>query len=130
MAELEESRFGTGVTGPVSDIPAASRMLILAEDIEARRRGFRVEDARQNFARRLKVPTKTLLHIRTQRRKSIPAFLMNGIRDLLINVLQSEIAKLEDEISIARKVGLDDRTDDLAKAASAIAAARILLRGE
>jgi hypothetical protein len=102
-------------------------MLTLAEDTEARRRGFTVEEARKSFARALKVPEKTLLHIRNQRRKSIPSFLMNGIRDVLIGVLQSEIAKLEHEIAIAQQVGLDHREDAFEQAAASIAAARSML---
>jgi hypothetical protein len=128
MMSLGESHFGKRVTGPVVDIPAASRMLILAEDTEARRKGFRVEEARRTFARRLAVPEKTLLHIRNQRRKSIPSFLMNGIRDVLIEVLKSEIAKLENEIAIAQRVGLDHREDALEQAAASIAAARSILK--
>jgi hypothetical protein len=128
MTKLEESHFGKRVTGQVFDIPAASRMLTLAEDTEARRKGFTVEEARKGFARILKVPEKTLLHIRSQRRKSIPSFLMNGIRDVLIQVLQSEIAKLENEIAIAQQVGLDHREDAFEQAAASIAAARRLLQ--
>jgi hypothetical protein len=127
MMSLEESHFGKRVTGPVFDIPAASRMLTLAEDTEARRKGFTVEEVRKGFARILKVPEKTLLHVRNQRRKSIPSFLMNGIRDVLIGVLQSEIAKLEHEIAIAQQVGLDHREDALEQAAASIAAARSML---
>jgi hypothetical protein len=127
MTKLEESHFGKRVKGPVLDIPAASRMLTLAEDTEARRRGFTVEEARKGFARALKVPEKTLLHIRNQRRKSIPSFLMNGIRDVLIGVLQSEIAKLENEIAIAQRVGLDHWEDAFEQAAASIAAARSIL---
>ena len=127
MMSLEESHFGKRVTGPVFDIPAASRMFTLAEDTEARRKGFTVEEVRKGFARILKVPEKTLLHIRNQRRKSIPSFLMNGIRDVLISVLQSEIAKLEHEIAIAQQVGLDHREDAFEQAAASIAAARSML---
>jgi len=127
MMSLEESHFGKKVTGPVFDVPAASRMLTLAEDTEARRKGFTVEEARKGFARLLKVPEKTLLHIRHQRRKSIPSFLMNGIRDVLIGVLKSEIAKLEHEIAIAQQVGLDHREDAFEQAVASIAEARSIL---
>lgn len=127
MTELGESHFGKKVTGPVSDIPAAARMLALAEDTEANRQGFRVETVRQRFARVLKVPEKTLLHIRNQRRKSIPSFLMSGIRNIMIEVLQAEIVRLQHQIDIARQIGLDDREDDYEQAAASIAFARQLL---
>src|ERR1700730_15399873 len=100
MTELEESHFGKRVTGPVSDIPVASRMLTLLEDTKARRTGFTVYKTRQKIASALSVPEKTLLHIRNQRRKSVPQFLMYGIRNLLIEALQAEIRSLEHEIAI------------------------------
>src|ERR1700743_2253561 len=101
MTKLQESRFGEKVAGPVSDVPVAARMLTLAEDTAADRKGFRVEEVRVGFARKLQVPAKTLLNIRNQRRKSVPSFLMFAIRDLLIETLQTEIAHLEHDIAIA-----------------------------
>ncbi len=127
MAEYGESHFGKRVAGPVSDIPVASRMLTLLEDTKARRSGFTVQRVRRSFANRLSVPEKTLLHVRNQRRKSIPQFLMFGIRNLLIEVLQAEIRHLEHEIAIARQIGMDCREDAFEQAAASIDVARKLL---
>lgn len=130
MTNHEEAHFGRRrVTGPVSDIPVASRLLSLAEDTDARRRGFTVQEARQRIARVLKVPARTLLHIRNQRRKSVPQFLMSGIRDILIDVLQAEIRSLEHEIHIARQIGMDGREDAFLEAAASIEIARKILEG-
>jgi hypothetical protein len=104
-------------------------MLTLAEDTYARRKGFTVQDAREAFSKILKVPQKTLLHVRNQRRKSVPQFLMSGIRNLLVDVLQAEIRSLEHEIHIARQIGVDPREDVFEQAAASIAYARALLEG-
>jgi hypothetical protein len=129
MSKLVEPHFGKRGQGPVTDIPAASRMLTLLEDTEARRKGFRVDQIRRRIAGRLSVPEKTLLHIRNQRRKSVPSFLLLGIRNLLIEVLQAEIAKLEHEISVAKQIGMDCREDAFEQAAASIAHARQILEG-
>lgn len=128
MANHQESRFGDGrKSGPVSDIPVASHMLTLAEDTDARRKGFTVKQARERFARMLKVPTRTLLHIRAKRSKSVPHFLMTGIRDILIDVLQAEIRALENQIAIARQVGADCNDNAFGEAAASLDAARQIL---
>lgn len=127
MTELWESHFGKRLTDPVSDIPVASRMLTLLENTKARRTGFTVYETRQTIASALSVPEKTLLHIRNQRRKSVPQFLMSGIRNLLIDVLQAEIRSLEHEIAVARQIGMDCREDAFEQASASIAVARKIL---
>lgn len=127
MSGFENSRFGKRAAGPVLDVPVAARRLALAEDTAANRKGVRVEEVRRGFARFLRVPVKTLENIRSERRKSVPAFLMDGIRDVMIEVLEAEIAHLEHEITIARQVGMDHREDTFEEAAASIAAARALL---
>lgn len=127
MSGFENSRFGKRAVDPVLDVPVAARRLALAEDTAANRKGVRVEQVRKGFARFLKVPAKTLENIRTGRRKSVPAFLMDGIRDVMIEVLQTEVAHLEHEIAIARQVGMDHREDTFEEAAASIATARALL---
>ena len=52
---------------------------------------------------------------------------MAGIRAVMIEVLQSEIAKLDHEIRVAKKVGLDHREDRFEQAAAQIASARSIL---
>lgn len=128
MSELGEAHFGLRkMNSAVSDIPRASRMLTLLEDTEARRKQITVGEARTAIARALRVPAKTLLHIRNQRRKSVQNFLLAGIRDRLITALQQEIAEFEHQIHIARQIGVDCRDDLFQEAAAAIATAREIL---
>jgi hypothetical protein len=54
---------------------------------------------------------------------------MARIRAEFINVLQSEIGRLEHEIAVARQVGMDPREDALAAAEAQICEARALLKG-
>ena len=92
MKDLEEAHFGqTRVTAFVRDIPHASRMLEIAETIRARQTGLSEGDVRSRFANKLAVSVKTLRLIRTKRRKTVPHFLMAGIRAVMIEVLH-EIA--------------------------------------
>jgi hypothetical protein len=128
MKDLEEALFGQRtVSAFVRDIPHASRMLELAETIRARQTGLSEGDVRSSFANKLAVSVKTLRLIRTQRRKTVPHFLMAGIRAVMIEVLQAEIRSLEHEINISKQIGLDHREDAFAVAAAAIDAARKLL---
>jgi len=80
-----------------------------------------------SFASKLAVSVKTLRLIRQQRRKTVPHFLMSGIRAVMIEVLQAEIRLLQHEVDIAKQVGLDHREDAFAEAAAAIETARQLL---
>jgi hypothetical protein len=128
MSEFGEAHFGHGKkSGAVSDVPRASKMLKLLEDTEARRKRVTVNEARTGIARALRVPAKTLLHIRTQRRKSVQSFLLAGIRDRLIAVLQAEIVECEHQIAIYRQIGVDCREDLFQEAAASIAAAKDIL---
>jgi hypothetical protein len=128
MKGHEEARFGQSkVAASVSDIPVASRWLTLAEDTRARQTGFTVGDVRDSFAGKLKVSAKTLRLIRGEKRKTVPHFLMSGIRNLLIEVLHAEIRSLEHEIAVAKQVGMDCREDAFEQASASIAAARKIL---
>ena len=128
MKDLEEAHFGqTRVTAFVRDIPHASRMLEIAETIRARQTGLSEGDVRSRFANKLAVSVKTLRLIRTKRRKTVPHFLMAGIRAVMIEVLQAEIRSLQHEIDIAEQVGLDHREDAFAEAVAALDVARKLL---
>jgi hypothetical protein len=128
MKDLEEAHFGqTRVTAFVRDIPHASRMLELAETIRSRQTGLSEGDVRMSFANKLAVSVKTLRLIRAQKRKTVPHFLMAGIRAVMIEVLQAEIRSLQHEIDISRQIGLDHREDAFAEAAAAIDVARKLL---
>jgi hypothetical protein len=128
MKDLEEARFGQAtVNAFVRDIPYASRMLELAETIRSRQTGLSEGDVRMSFANKLAVSVKTLRLIRQQKRKTVPHFLMAGIRAVMIEVLQAEIRSLQHEIDIANQIGQDHREDAFAEAAAAIDVARKLL---
>lgn len=125
MSGSQEAPFGKG--GSVSDVLKASKLVTLLEDTEARRKRITVREARTGIARALRVPTKTLLLIRRQRRKSVQSFLLAGIRDRLIAVLQAEIVESEHQIAICRQIGLDCREDLFEEAAASIVAAKEIL---
>jgi hypothetical protein len=128
VKDLEEAHFGQiRVTAFVRDIPRASRMLELAETIRARQTGLSEGDVRSSFANKLAVSVKTLRLIRAKRRKTVPHFLMAGIRAVMIEVLQAEVRSLQHEIDIAEQIGLDHREDAFAEAAAALDVARKLL---
>ena len=128
MSDIGEAHFGHGrMSGAASDVPRASRMLRLLEDTEARRRRTTVGEARTAIARALRVPVRTLLNIRKQRRKAVEMLLLSGIRDRLIEVLQAEIAESEHQIAICRQIGLDCREDLFEQAAASIVAAKEIL---
>ena len=101
-------------------------MLEIAETIRSRQTGRSEGDVRMSFANKA-VSVKTLRLIRAQKRKTVPHFLMAGIRAVMIEVLQAEIRSLQHEIEIAEQIGLDHREDAFAEAAAALNVARKLL---
>jgi len=113
----------------IVDIETASRFARVIEDSEARRHGVQLWTARNSIARRLGVAPGTLRNLRSLRAKVVPNWLMARIRAEFINVLQSEICRLEHEIAVARQVGMDPREDALAAAEAQIREARSLLKG-
>jgi hypothetical protein len=126
--DVEEAHFGQiRVAAFVRDIPHASRMLELAETIRARQTGLSEGDVRSSFANKLAVSAKTLRLIREKKRKTVPHFLMAGIRTVMIEVLKAEIRSLEHEIRVAEHLGVDHREDAFAEAAAALDVARKLL---
>jgi hypothetical protein len=128
MSVIGEAHFGQkNMSGAVSDVPRASTMLTLLEDTEARRKRVTVGEARTAIARTLRVPAKTLLNIRKQRRKAVQNSLLTGIRDRLIAVLQLEVQECEHLIALYRQTGVDCREDDFLAVATSIAAAKKIL---
>lgn len=111
-----------------SDVEMANAFVARIEAIEAGRRSVSQRRAREDLAARLKTNPGTLENMRRLRLKSIPHWLMTRIRAEFINVLQSEVARLEHEIAISRQIGTDHRDDDLAKAEAQISAAKAILR--
>jgi len=124
MVTHERAQFDSAGT----DVERASEMVTRMENLISFRDKLSLPEVRRPLSRRLRITTGTLLHIRKQRRKSIPAFLMSAIRQELIAVLQSEVARLEHEIHIHRQVAGSHRTDDLALAEAQVVEAKKTLR--
>lgn len=112
----------------VSDIEAVHRFARTLEDAEARRLGVRVAEARISLARRLRTTPGTLENIRRLRTKIVPNWLMARIKAEFVSVLQAEITRLENEITIANKVGSTHSADVLQAAAAQMVAAKEILR--
>lgn len=112
----------------ISDLTTVNRFARVLEDSEARKFGIRTADARNRIASRLGVSPGTLENIRRLRTKIVPNWLMNKIRSEFVAVLQSEITRLEHEISIARQAGAHHRDDDLQAAQAQVIAAKEILR--
>jgi hypothetical protein len=110
-----------------SDIEVASGMVARVEGILSEREGLTLEEIRPRVARALSVPVRTVLHIRNQRRKTVTSRMMDGLRGLLVDVLQAEIARLEHEVHIHKQIAGSHRDDDLAAVETAVAHARALL---
>ena len=113
----------------MSDVETVNRFARLIEDAEAKRLGIRVQEARTFIASRLGISPGTMENWRRMRTKIVPNWLMNRLRAELINVLQSEIRRLEHEVQLARQIGSNYRDDTLASAETALASAREILSG-
>jgi len=113
-----------------TDVEAVHYFTRTIEDAEAKRLGIRVGEARTRLARRLKTSPGTLENIRRLRTKIVPSWLMSRIREEFVSVLQSEIARLEHEISIARQIGAHHSDHALSSAEAQLTAARKILAEE
>lgn len=127
--------LGKGQSGPIvmtaaTEVEIASGMVVRIENKMANARGFTVEKIRPIVAHSLRVPIGTVLNIRKQRRKTIPASLMDRIIGLLVEVAQEEMLAIEHEIATARQVGFSNRDSALHKARARAAALQILLETE
>lgn len=111
----------------IADVSTANRLARVLEDHEARRLKLPVIKARSAVARRLGAAPGTLENLRRLRLKSVPSWLMARIRAEFIAVLQSEVRRLEHDISIHIQAGFDHRDDDLAKAQAQVMAAKEIL---
>lgn len=119
-------RRGPGVSA-VADCEVASGMVRRAEDLEAKRRGESVRNARIVLARRIGVGPGTLRNVRKQRRQSIPAWMMAAIRRVLVEVLQAEIRSLQHELHLHLQTSSDHRSHALDEAQARLAEAKAIL---
>lgn len=119
---------GAGMNA-IADVSTAQRLAVVIEDAEAKRLGLTVRKVRPRLAGRLGTAPGTLENIRRLRLKNIPSWLMARIRAEFVAVLQAEIRRLEQEISIHLQAGTDPRADDLVAAQAQVVSAKNLLNG-
>ena len=129
MASIGDGYFipGGDKMNAVTDIETARRLASVIEESEARRLGLPVARARARIARALGASPGTLENLKRSRLKSTSSWLMANIRAAFVRVLQSEIIRLEHEISVHLQAGADHRDDDLASAQTQIEAAKRIL---
>ena len=130
MSAKVEGQFESTAMNAMSDVATMNRLSKSLEDVEAYRLGINTKDARQRIAKRIGTTPTTLENLRRMRTKIVPNWLMNRVRAELVSVLQSEIQRLEHEVSICRQIGQDPRDDLLAEAETSLASARQILKGE
>lgn len=129
MSSIGNGHFVRRTMNAIADIATAQKLARTVEDAEARRLGLPLGDARNRVAGRLGVAPGTLENIRRMRAKVIPSWLMARIRAEFITVLQREILHLENEIHIARQIGMDHREDDFSAAETQLHEAKKILNG-
>lgn len=105
----------------------AYHMVSTLEDREAKRLGVSVLDARAKIADRLKIAPGSLENIRRQRVTSPRATLLDKIRNLFIAELTAEIRRLEHEILLATRGGLDIDSTEMVAAQAHLEAAKKLI---
>lgn len=110
-----------------SDLETADRYVRALERAEADRLGVRTIEARPFIAHHLRTTEGALEGIRKKRTKVIPSWLMARIRARFVAHLQSEIARLEHEINLARQAGAHHADNDLQAAQAQVVAARKIL---
>lgn len=130
MSAKVEGQFESTAMNAMSDVATMNRLSKSLEDAEAYRLGINAKDARKRIAKRIGTTPTTLENLRRMRTKIVPNWLMNRVRAELVSVLQSEIQRLEHEVSIYRQIGQDHRDDLLAEAETSLASARQILKGE
>ncbi len=128
MASIDDGYLDGGAqVNAMADVSTARRMAVAIEDNEARRLGIAVSAARPKVASRLKASAGTLENLRRDRLKSVPSWLMTNIRLMFVQLLQSEIRRLEHEISLHLQAGADHRDDDLCAAEAQVQSAKEIL---
>ena len=100
------------------------------EDMERMRSGLPLIKARKALARKIGVPAGTLETLRNGRRKGICAWAFDRLRSAIVNELQSEIARCQHEIHIARQIGVDPRSPEMDALARAVERAQYLMDSE
>lgn len=94
---------------------------------EAVKSGIALPRAARTVARRLAVPVSCIDNIRRGRIKSISAMVADKIKAAVIAQLQSEIAALEHELAIARRIASRPDDAEILAASAALEAVKAML---
>lgn len=122
---------GVDKTGQeMTDAAQARDLLSRLERMEALRARTSIADVRPMISRRLRAAPGMLENIRRQRRKTIPNWFMERLREALVAALQAEVAELQHEIHVHLQVGADPRRSALAAAMAKMDAAKKIFAGE
>ena len=97
------------------------------EDRERYRTGLSLPDARKAVARRIGVAPGTLENLRKGRVKRVALHVYQRLRAAVIRELQSEISRCTHELEMARQIGTDPRSADMAALETAMARAKELM---
>jgi hypothetical protein len=123
MTAKRDGDFRQGaMIAAVSDRQVASLYLAKTEDLIARQKKRTVEEVRPVVARSLKITASAADFIRRNRRKVVPSWLKENIVALFIDTAQAELRAIENEIQIARQVGLGNSDGKLIAARARAAA--------
>jgi hypothetical protein len=111
----------------IQDIEQARSLARSLEDREARRAGS-VELARPIVARRLGINPSKLETLRRGRLKKIEGWLRDRIAALVVREIRNEITRLNNELALARQIGMDPRAVDLTEIETDLARLKALMR--
>jgi hypothetical protein len=126
MADETSNRDGK-MSHAVHDIETTRSLARSLEDREARRVG-RIELARPIVARRLGINPSKLETLRRGRLKKIEGWLRDRIAALVVREIRNEITRLNNELALARQIGMDPRAVDLTEIETDLARLKALMR--
>jgi transcriptional regulator with XRE-family HTH domain len=112
----------------IDDIVKFNNLVGRLAKVESIRDNKKLTQARKDIAPKLGVSPSTLENYRIGRIKSVPNWLMETAREILVKTLRSEKDRLEYEIQIHKQTFGGHRDDALAEAETALAKARQILR--
>jgi transcriptional regulator with XRE-family HTH domain len=112
----------------IDDIVTFNNLVGRLAKVESIRDNKKLTQARKDIAPKLGVSPSTLENYRIGRIKSVPNWLMETAREILVKTLRSEKDRLEYEIQIHKQTFGGHRDDALAEAETALAKARQILR--
>jgi hypothetical protein len=117
MTAKRDGDFRQGaMAAAASDRMVASDYLTRAENLLAGQASRSVENNRPHVARVLRVSEATCSNIRRGRRQIIPAWLKENIISLFIHAAEAELRAIENEIDVARQIGLGNGDSKLVEA--------------